>query len=191
MMRAEKVHIKHRLDPWHLAKCVRKDLAVASKKREWGDLLPWTAAVVNHLWWCAATSDGDQLLCQEKWKSVVYHVGDVHEWPDLQLFSACDHDELTNEQRRKKVWLPIRSPPHNGLKEVAWKATSSTKYCTKSPWKQRRHHCKACVKISINLQVTGYCYMVPHCKQSLLSIYLYIQFVSGLHEWLVVIKNIF
>ena len=33
--------------------------------------------------------------------------------------------------------------------------------------------------------------MVPHCKQSLLSIYFYIQFVSGLHERLVVIKNIF
>ena len=74
-----------------------------------------------------------------------------------------------------------------------WKATSSTK-CTNSPWKQRGRHCKACFKISINfslLQVTRYCYMVPHCKQSLLSIYFYIQFVSGLHERLVVIKNIF
>ena len=121
MMRAEKVHIKHRFDPWHLAKSVRKDLAAASKKRECGDLLPWTASVVNHLWWCAATSDGDQLLCQERWKSVVYHTADVHEWPDFQLFSACDHDELTNEQRRNKVWLPIASPAHNALKEVAWK----------------------------------------------------------------------
>ena len=102
MMRTEKVHIKHRFDPWHLAKSVRKDLAAASKKRECGDLLPWTASVVNHLWWCAATSDGDQLLCQEKWKSVVYHVANVHEWPDFQLFSACDHNELTNEQRRNK-----------------------------------------------------------------------------------------
>ena len=33
------------------------------------------------------------------------------------------------------------------------------KHSTKSPWKQRRHHCKACVKISMNfslIQVTGY-----------------------------------
>lgn len=121
MMRAEKANIKHRFDPWHLAKSVRKDLAAASKKRECGDLLPWTASVVNHLWWCAATSDGDQLLCQEKWKSVVYHVADVHEWPDFELFKVCDHGELTNEQRRNKVWLPIGSPAHNALKEVAWK----------------------------------------------------------------------
>ena len=56
MMRAEKVHIEHRFDPWHLAKSVRKNLATASKKRECGDLLPWTASVVNHLWWCTATS---------------------------------------------------------------------------------------------------------------------------------------
>ena len=48
-------------------------------------------------------------------------MADIHEWPDFQLFSACDHDELTNEQRRNKVWLPIGFPAHNALKEVAWK----------------------------------------------------------------------
>ena len=51
VMRAEKVHIKHRFDPWHLAKSVRKDLAAASKERECCDLLPWTASAVNHLWY--------------------------------------------------------------------------------------------------------------------------------------------
>ena len=102
--RAEKVNIKHRFDPWHLAKC--KNFAAVSKKST-GDLLPWTTSIVNHLLWCAATSGGDQLLCQEKWKSVVYHMADVHEWSDFQLFSACNHEDLTNEQRRNKVWLPI------------------------------------------------------------------------------------
>ena len=121
MMKQEKVHIKHRFDPWHLAKSVRKDLVAASKKRECTELALWTAFVVNQLWWCAATSHGDQLLCQEKWKSIIYHVAGIHEWPHFQLFSACRHDELTNQQRRNKVWLPIGSPSHNALKEVAWK----------------------------------------------------------------------
>ena len=121
MMKREKVHIKHRFDPWHLAKSVRKDLVAASKKRECTELASWTASVVNHLWWCAATSHGDQLLCQEKWKSIIHHVAGIHEWPDFQLFSACGHDELTNQQRRNKEWLPIGSPSHNALKEVAWK----------------------------------------------------------------------
>ncbi|XP_044168213.1 uncharacterized protein LOC122952240 [Acropora millepora] len=102
-------------------KSVRKDLVAASKKRECTELASWTASVVNHLWWCAATSHGDHLLCQEKWKSIIYHVAGIHEWPDFQLFSACGHDELTNQQRRNKVWLPIGSPSHNALKEVAWK----------------------------------------------------------------------
>ena len=48
-------------------------------------------------------------------------MADVQEWPDFQLFSAYDHDELTNEQRRNKIRLPIGSPAHNNLKEVAWK----------------------------------------------------------------------
>ena len=122
MMRKDKTNIKHSFDPWHLAKSVRKDLVAASKKKECSDLVPWIASVVNHLWWCAATSDGDQLLCQEKWKSIVYHVAGIHEWPDFQLFSACEHEELTNEQRRNKVWLPIGSPAHSALKEVVWKA---------------------------------------------------------------------
>lgn len=121
MMKREKAHIKHRFDPWHLAKSVRKDLNAASKKRECSDVSSWIASVVNHLWWCAATSLGDQLLCQEKWKSIVYHVAGIHEWPDFQFFFACGHDELTPEQRRKKIWLPMGSPAHNALKEVAWK----------------------------------------------------------------------
>lgn len=121
MMKREKAHIKHRFDPWHLAKSVRQDLIAASKKRDCSDLTPWIGSVVNHLWWCAATSDGNQLLCQEKWKSIIYHVAGIHQWPDFQLFSECRHDELTNEQRRNKVWLPIGSPAHNALKEVALK----------------------------------------------------------------------
>ena len=121
MMKREKVHIKHRFDPWHLAKSVRKDLVAASNKRECTELASWTASVVNHLWCCAATSHGDQLFCQQKWKSIIYHVAGIHEWPDFQLFSACGHDELTNQQRRNKLWLPIGSPSHNTLKEVAWK----------------------------------------------------------------------
>ncbi|XP_068756223.1 uncharacterized protein [Montipora capricornis] len=103
MMKREKAHIKHRFDPQHLAKSVRKDVNAASTKRECSDVSSWIASVVNHLWWCSATSLGDQLLCQEKWKSIVYHVAGIHEWSDFQLFFACGHDELTPEQRRNKI----------------------------------------------------------------------------------------
>ena len=74
MMKKYKPHIKHRFDPWHLAKSVRKDLVAASKKKECANLVPWISSIVNHLWWSAAACDGDSQLCQKKWKSIVYHV---------------------------------------------------------------------------------------------------------------------
>ena len=49
-------------------------------------------------------------------KSIVYHVASIHEWPDFQLFCACGHNALNNDQRRNKVM-----PEHNALKEVTWK----------------------------------------------------------------------
>ena len=45
----------------------------------------------------------------------MYHVAGVHEWPGIESFSACEYE------RRKKLWLPIGSPAHNALKEVAKK----------------------------------------------------------------------
>lgn len=54
MMRKDKPNIKHRFDPWHLAKSARKNLVAASKKKEWADLVPWISSIVNHLWWSAA-----------------------------------------------------------------------------------------------------------------------------------------
>lgn len=77
--------------------------------------------------------------------------------------------------KKGKIELPDLERPH------------STKHCIKSLGKQRRHHFKACVNISINfllLQVTGYCYMVPHCLNCEINFtFLHlINFVPGLHE---------
>ena len=51
----------------------------------------------------------------------MYHMAGIHEWPGFESFSALEHEALTNEQRRNKVWLPVGSPAHNALKKVAWK----------------------------------------------------------------------
>ena len=34
----------------------------------------------------------------------------IHERPGFEIFSKCDHEELTEEQRRNKEWLRIGSP---------------------------------------------------------------------------------
>ena len=64
MMKREKARIKQRFDPWHLARSVHKDLVAPSKKRECSDVVSWIASVVNHLWWCVATSLGDELFAK-------------------------------------------------------------------------------------------------------------------------------
>lgn len=51
----------------------------------------------------------------------MYHVAGIHEWPGFEQFSESEHEALTEEQKRTKVWLPIGFPVHNAVKEVAWK----------------------------------------------------------------------
>lgn len=34
--------------------------------------------MVNHLYWCAASSDGDSELMVAKWQSIVNHAHDIH-----------------------------------------------------------------------------------------------------------------
>ena len=114
-MKKDKPHIKHRFDPWHLAKSVRKDLVAASKKKECTNLVPWISSIVNYLWWSAATCNWDPHLCQEKQKSVVNHDAGIHEWPGFESFSSCELNVLTEEERQNKVWLPVGSPAHNAL----------------------------------------------------------------------------
>lgn len=40
MMKKDKLHIKHRFDPWHLAKSVRKDFVAASRRKSMQTLYP-------------------------------------------------------------------------------------------------------------------------------------------------------
>ena len=50
--------INHQFDIWHVCKSVVKKLHQKAKK--YPDLKPWVQSVSNHMWWCAATCDGDE-----------------------------------------------------------------------------------------------------------------------------------
>ena len=100
MMRKDQPHVKHQFDPWHVAKSVRKDLLAASKKRECGNLGPWISSIVNHLWWSASTCNSDPRLCQEKWKSILYHVAGIHEWPGYK----CVYPKLQKKWVAKPIY---------------------------------------------------------------------------------------
>lgn len=83
---------------------VGRALDAASKERECEDLKLWRPAVINHLYWAAAsTPDGDPDVMEAKWKSMVNHVQDIHEH-GTPAFLSCAHPPLEGEARNKQ-WL--------------------------------------------------------------------------------------
>ena len=65
----------------------------AGKKSCCKILLDWAQSASNHVYWCAANSQGNQELVKTKWLSVLNHVCDVHEGHG-DLFPACEHASL-------------------------------------------------------------------------------------------------
>ncbi|XP_046569471.1 uncharacterized protein LOC124277801 [Haliotis rubra] len=67
--------VSHFYDVWHVAKGLRKKLEALAKEKDCEALSPWIKSIVNHLYWCAAsTPHGDPELVLEKWRSVINHV---------------------------------------------------------------------------------------------------------------------
>ena len=89
---------------------VNKKLAIAKKnpqnpKKTICELVgAWAHSISNHVYWCAASSDGENSLILEKWISVLYHVTDIHEGHG-HLYPKCLHGLLDDRQwiRRGKL----------------------------------------------------------------------------------------
>ena len=64
----------------------------------------WKASIVNHLYWCAAsTPDGNDDMIQVKWKSVLNPIQNEHGHED-ELFRSCQH-RSHDQQVRKNIWI--------------------------------------------------------------------------------------
>ena len=62
----------------------------------------------------------------EKWKSIVYHISNVHEWDSdpKALFPKCMHQTLTpDEELCSMKWLKSGSVAHNAFKKVVLQDT--------------------------------------------------------------------
>ena len=97
---------------------VIKQLSKKAKVKGCEDLLPWIRSVLNHMWWCSATCDGNAEVLKEKWKSVLFHVTNKHKWNGYTHFHECCHPRLTSAQIRKKKWLKLDTPAYIALEEV-------------------------------------------------------------------------
>lgn len=70
-----------------------QETSVAIKEERVQQIKDWCHSISNHLYWAAATSDGDGDLVEEKWLSILNHVCDVHEGHG-DRFQACEHPPL-------------------------------------------------------------------------------------------------
>ncbi|KAJ4942396.1 hypothetical protein JOQ06_012262 [Pogonophryne albipinna] len=103
---------------WHIGKSLGKALDAAAKERECEDLKLWRPAIINHLYWTAAsTPDGDPDVMEAKWQSMVNHVQDIHEH-GTPAFPCCAHPPLEGEARDKE-WLEPGTTAAIKLERVA------------------------------------------------------------------------
>ena len=100
-MREKKPEVKHYYDVWHVAKGVSRKLEALAKERNCDEIKPWIRSVVNHLYYCAATSEGGEQVVA-KWKSIANHVQNIHTHDD-EDYPHCLHESRTGENARK--WL--------------------------------------------------------------------------------------
>ena len=111
-------HINHQYDVWHLSKWVVKKLTNKAKQRGCEELSPWIQSISNHLWWSAATCNGNVDLLREKWKSVLEHITNKHKWSGNTHFHQCCHRRISSSEAKKICWLKPGSQSHLALEEV-------------------------------------------------------------------------
>ena len=117
-MNKERPQINHQYDVWHLSKWVVKIKTSKAQQKGCEELMPWIQSISNHLWWCAATCDGNVVLLREKWKSVLLHIVNKHKWTGNTLFHQCGHRRIPSSEAKNICWLKPGSPAHLALEEV-------------------------------------------------------------------------
>jgi len=90
-----------------VAKGVFKKLETSGKKKKGKQVADWARSVSNHLYWCAASSDGDGEMVSEKWLSILNHITNVHEGHG-ERFPKCLHGELEDRDWIKKGSLAFQ-----------------------------------------------------------------------------------
>eukprot|EP00795_Rhopilema_esculentum_P010095 gene10095-18746_t len=106
--------VNHYLDVWHVAKGLSKKMDALAKRPRCSLLGKWIKSIVNHMYWCAASSDGDGDLMLAKWDSVVNHICDIHEGHS-ELFPKCSHEPSDDDPRN---WFQPGTEEYERLSEL-------------------------------------------------------------------------
>ncbi|KAG8449709.1 hypothetical protein GDO86_016377 [Hymenochirus boettgeri] len=115
LMKTKYPQINHQLDIQDVGKRLSKRLLLASRKANCSLLADWIGPITNHLWWCTKTCNYNPNLLVEKWKSLMYHIADVHTFPQNKEYPKCEH----KKHRRKNIaWLTEQHKAHQTLQSI-------------------------------------------------------------------------
>ena len=78
---------------------VKKKVEAAGKRKNCAVLCDWSQSISNHLYFCAASSQGDGELLEQMWRSLLNHVVDIHEGHGNR-YPKCQHGELED-----RAWI--------------------------------------------------------------------------------------
>ncbi|XP_038134321.1 uncharacterized protein LOC119778938 [Cyprinodon tularosa] len=118
IMRESYPELRHQFDPWHVAKGIKKKATALARKKENRDLQPWIKSLGNHFWWSCSSCGGDEKELKHRWTSILYHVCGIHRWEENDQEYRCRHEDISEEQQRRKKWLEKGCPAWNALKSV-------------------------------------------------------------------------
>ncbi|XP_056383004.1 uncharacterized protein LOC130276955 [Hyla sarda] len=110
--------IVHKIDLWHLSRSIGNEVLMAAKHKDCEILYQWVEAIRNHLWWSLCTCCKNPDLLIQKWKSVIHHVTNVHEWDGDGDCRGCHHPPLPEEVVNNTNWLEKDSAAHKQLKKI-------------------------------------------------------------------------
>ena len=118
---------QHQLDVWHKGKNIKKRLTKAANSKNCNYLQGWIKSIVNHFWRSSGTCEGNEAILMEKWKSILYHISNIHEFNDNNSFTKCAHGEIG-----ERLWITPGTPVHNALKSIIMdkKLPNNLKYFT-------------------------------------------------------------
>ncbi|XP_066439002.1 serine-rich adhesin for platelets-like [Eleutherodactylus coqui] len=111
-------NILHRVDMWHLSKSIGNEVLMAAKHKDCEILYQWVEAIRNHIWWSSHTCCRNPDLLIQKWKSVIQHVSNVHEWDGDSDCKACHHPPLPEDVVNSTNWLQKDSAAYEQLKKI-------------------------------------------------------------------------
>ena len=95
-----------------------KKIDALGKKSDCQDVSEWRKSIVNHMYWCAAsTPDGDGEVMKAKWQIVALHAQNIHKNPNSALYPECGHGILEGDSS-DRLWL------ERGLQQTSHMATT-------------------------------------------------------------------